>query len=322
LPQNKYAETANVFAAIPGVERVSGASDLFGFSAGDTRFIKREKTSDSLTAAYFSITPSVIDNMGLRIIAGKNFIATNFNNSVQHVLVNEEAYKALHFNNAYDAVGKTIWVNDSTTYLIDGVIKDFHYASFIRSIQPLILANNPNEISVLNIQVLKGAEQNIIPLLQKAWKQLYPAQPFEADWFDKALYDQHLHKDDLVFMGLLTVMALSIACLGLLGMVIYTTKNRSKEVSIRRVMGAGLRQVVVEISKEFVSLLLLAVCIGLPIGFIIGQQFLQQYVYRIPLGFGILATSAATLLLIGTITIGFQTYRTALINPAKNLRTE
>jgi putative ABC transport system permease protein len=151
---------------------------------------------------------------------------------------------------------------------------------------------------------------------------LYPAQPFEADWFDKALYDQHLHRDDLVFLGLLTGMALSIACLGLLGMVIYTTKNRSKEVSIRRIMGAGLKQVVVEISKEFVSLLLLAVAIGLPLGFLVGQQFLQQYVYRIPLGFGILASSGLLLLFIGAITIGFQTYRTALINPAKNLRAE
>ena len=151
---------------------------------------------------------------------------------------------------------------------------------------------------------------------------MYPSQPFEADWFDKALYDQHLHKDDLIFLGVLTVMALSIACLGLLGMVIYTTKNRAKEVSIRRVMGAGLRNVVFEISKEFISLLLLAVCIGLPICFMAGKQFLQQYVYRIPLGFGILAASAALLLFIGAITIGFQTYRTALVNPAKNLRAE
>jgi putative ABC transport system permease protein len=322
LSQNAYEKTANAFTSVPGVERVSGTSDLFGFSGGDTKFIMPEKVGDSLAAAYFSVTPSFIPNMGLKIIAGENLPATASNKAAQYVLVNEEAYKELRFKNADDAVGRTIWLNDGTTYIIRGVVKDFHYASFLRSIQPMILANNNNEINVVNILVSKSAEQNIIPLLQRSWKQLYPSQPFEADWFDKALYDQHLHKDDLVFIGLLTAMALSIACLGLLGMVIYTAKNRSKEVSIRRVMGAGLGHVVVEISKEFIVLLLLAVCIGLPIGFIAGKQFLQQYVYRIPLGFGILATSATILLIIGGVTIGFQTYRTALINPAKNLRAE
>ena len=166
------------------------------------------------------------------------------------------------------------------------------------------------------------AEGTIIPTLEKAWKKLYPNQPFKANWFDKQLYDQHLHKDDLVFIGLLTFMALSIACLGLLGMVIYTTKNREKEVGIRRVMGAKVVQVIATISKEFVTLLLISVCIGLPIGFIVGKQFLQQYAYRIPVNFWLLAASAAGLLLLGALTIGWQTYRTALTNPAKSLRTE
>jgi putative ABC transport system permease protein len=117
-------------------------------------------------------------------------------------------------------------------------------------------------------------------------------------------------------------MALSIACLGLLGMVIYTTKNRAKEVSIRRVMGANVSQVIFTISREFVTLLMISICIGFPAGFFAGKQFLQQYAYRIPVNVGILAASAAGLLLLGGITIGWQTYRTALANPAKSLRTE
>jgi putative ABC transport system permease protein len=125
-----------------------------------------------------------------------------------------------------------------------------------------------------------------------------------------------------MFIGLLTIMALSIACLGLFGMVIYTTINRAKEVSIRRVMGAGIRQVIVTISGEFIALLVISVCIGLPPGFFVGRQFLQQYAYRIPLSFGILAGSATALLFLGGLTIGWQTYRTALKNPTKSLRTE
>jgi putative ABC transport system permease protein len=160
----------------------------------------------------------------------------------------------------------------------------------------LLLAYQPNEFRTLSLKVAKGAEQSIISRLEKTWKKLYPNQPFDAQWFDKQLYQQHLHKDDLMFIGLLTTMSLSIACLGLLGMVIYTTNNRSKEVGIRRVMGAKVWQVIFTISKEFMGLLVLSVCIGLPLGFLVGTQFLQQYAYRIPVSFGILAGSAAALL--------------------------
>lgn len=203
-----------------------------------------------------------------------------------------------------------------------GVVKDFHYASFSRAIQPLLLTYEPNEFKVLSLKVAKGAEQSIIGRLEKTWKKLYPHQPFEAEWFDKQLYQRHLHREDLMFIGLLTAMSLSIACPGLLGMVIYTTQNRSKEVGIRRVMGAKVWQVILTISKEFIGLLLLSVCIGLPLGFFVGREFLQQYAYRIPISFGILAGSAAALLGMGALTIGWQTYRTALTNPVKSLRTE
>ncbi len=322
LPQHSYEKTATAFSSSRGIEEVSGSSALVGFSGGDVRFIKREKVSDSLNAAYFSVSPSFIKNMGIQLIAGENLPAAASEKGTPFVLINEEATRRLQFKNAYDATGKFIWLNDSTKYIVAGVVKDFHYASFLRPIQPLLLANKPDEFRILNLKVSKGAEQTIIPSLERTWRKLYPSQLFEVNWFDKQLYNQHLHKDDLMFTGLLTAMALSIACLGLLGMVIYTTKNRSKEVSIRRVMGAGVMQVIVEISREFITLLLLSVCIGLPIGFMVGKQFLQQYAYQIPISFWMMAGSAAALLFLGALTIGWQTYRTALTNPVKSLRME
>jgi len=322
LPQHSYEKVATAFSPAPGIELVSGTSDLFGFFGGDNRFIKRGKVSDSLNAAYFSVTPSFTENMGMKLIAGEKLPMNNAEKGTHFALINEEAVRALQFKNPFEAIGEFVWLNDSTKYLVAGVVKDFHYASFKSPIQPLILAYQPNEFKILNLKVAKGAEQTIIPRLEKMWKKLYPHQAFDARWFDKQLYQQHLHKDDLMFIGLLTAMSLSIACLGLLGMVIYTTENRSKEVGIRRVMGAEVWQVVLTISKEFISLLLLSVCIGLPLGFLVGTTFLQQYAYQIPIGFEIMAGSAAALLFVGALTIGWQTYRTALSNPVKSLRTE
>jgi putative ABC transport system permease protein len=322
LSTQLYEKAAVTFSKIPGVASVSGSSEMFGFSGGDTKFIKRERTSDSISSSYFSVTPSFIKDMKLQVIAGENLPPPSFDKTSHFVLVNEEACRVLQFKDPSTAVGNTVWINDSTKYIIAGVVKDFHYASFLQRIQPLLLANEPGEFQMINLKITKASEQNILPALETEWRKMYPHQAFEANWYNDKLYEQHLHKDDLVFLGVLTAMAISIACLGLLGMVIYTTKNRSKEVSIRRVMGANAWQVIIEISKGFTTLLLIAVCIGLPIGFMLGNQFLQQYAYRIPVSFGIMAGSTITLLFLGALTIGWQTYRTAMANPVKSLRME
>lgn len=322
LPAASYARTAAAFAAVAGVAQVSATSEPFGFFGGDRKFVKREKQGDSLSASYYSVTPSHIQTMGLTLVAGENIPVTNTNEAAHFVVVNEEACRELKFENPLDAIGKEVWVTDSTAYRISGVVNDFHYASFQRFINPLVLAYNPAEFRTLNLKITAGAEKQIESKLQAAWKSLYPHERFEMDWFDKTLYDQNLHEDDLIFIGLLTGMALSIACLGLLGMVVYTTKNRAKEVSIRKVMGAAVWQIMVVVSKDFFALLLIAVCIGLPVGSLAGMKFLQQYAYRIPISVGLLAGCAGVLLLLGGITIGWQTFRTAMANPVKNLRTE
>ncbi|MEP6844757.1 MAG: ABC transporter permease [Panacibacter sp.] len=322
LPQHTYNRTAVSFSAIPGVETVAGASAMFGFSGGETRYMKRERTGDSIAGHYFSVSPSFVNEMKLQLVAGENLPDDTTDNSQRSVIVNEETCRELKFIDPSAAVGHDVWIDDSTRFIIGGVVKDFHYAGFLSSIQPLLLCNQPDEFRVLSIKAVKGGEQNIIANMGHVWKRIYPHQPFKANWYEKDLYDQHLHKDDLMFLGLLTFMAISIACLGLLGIVIYTTRNRSKEMSIRKIMGASLTQIVVEISKGFIGLLVISICIGLPIGIVAGSQFLDQYAYRISLGFSIIGGSVGLMLLLGGLTIGLQTYTTAKANPVKNLRTE
>ena len=322
LQANTYERTATALAATSGVEQASATSAMFGYSGGDNKYVKPENSNDSLSADYFSVTPSFIDNMGITFISGQNLPASIPQSATPYVVINEEASRQLQFKNPGESVGKLIRVNDSTKYRVSGVVKDFHFASFKRSIKPLMLINSPNEFKILSLKIEKGAEQTIIPRLNSRWKKLYPNQPFEKIWLDDELYQQHLHKSDLMFIGLLTGMALTIACLGLLGMVICTSKNRLKEAGIRRVLGAGAWQIVFVISKEFIVLMFISICIGLPLGFLTGSQFLQQYAYRIPISLEILAGSALALICLGGLTIGWQTYRTSLANPVESLRTE
>lgn len=316
-----YERTAAAYAAVAGVEEVSATSELFGFFGGDQKFIKRA-SGDSLAASYYAVTPSFINTMGLHFVAGRNLPLHNTGHASAFVVLNEEACRALGFKNAGDAVGGFLRLADSTQYRVSGVVKDFHYASFLRFIKPLLLVYNPEAFTTLNLKIAAGAVPTIVPKLEAVWKKLYPYQAFEMAWYDTLLYDQHLHEDDLIFIGILTGMALSIACLGLLGMVIYTTKNRAKEVSIRKVLGAGVWKILVVVSKDFFVLLLIAIAIGLPVGFLAGTQFLQQYAYRISISASLLASCAGSLLLLGGITIGWQTFRAAIANPVKHLRTE
>jgi putative ABC transport system permease protein len=324
IPLNgqSYEKLSAAFSGISGVEQVSAASELLGFSGGDNHFIRRGKIEDSLRAAFFFVSPSFLNNMGITLLSGNGLPLPNSEAAEHSVVINEEASRQLQFKDPYEATGQVFWLNDSTQYQVSGVVKDFHFSSFLSSIRPLILVNQPKEFKILNIKVAGGSEKNIIPKLESEWKKINPHQPFDSSWFDKELYEQHLHGDDLVFIGLLTAMALTVACLGLLGMVIYTAKSRSKEVGIRRVMGAKVWHVIVEISKDFIWLLILSICLGIPLGFFAGEKFLQQYAYRISIGVGILGFSATALLCLGAVTIGWETFRTALTNPVKSLRTE
>ncbi|MEJ7676379.1 MAG: ABC transporter permease [Segetibacter sp.] len=220
------------------MEQVTGTSEMFGFFGGDTRFIKREKVSDSLRAAYFSVTPSFIKTMGMKLVAGETLPVSNSEKGTHFVVINEEAVRKLQFKNPFEATGKYIWINDSTYYIVAGVVKDFHYASFSRAIQPLLLTYKPDEFKILNLKIAEGAEQSIIPRLEKTWKKLYPHQPLKQSGLMSNYTSGIYIKMTLCLVGLLTSMSLSIACLGTVRNGNLYNSKPCKRSRIRKVMGA------------------------------------------------------------------------------------
>ncbi len=178
----------------------------------------------------------------------------------------------------------------------------------------------PEELTYLNLKVTKGSSENILQSVEHIWKQTAPYQPLSAQWLEKQVYEKNFQREDRLFMGMLTAMALSIACLGLLGIVMYHVQTRTREVGIRKVIGADMVGIVFLLSKEFVALLLIAGAIGLPIGYYVASLFLQQYAYHITIGFGTPLVCFAIILLLGCLLICIQTLRAAMANPAKTLR--
>ncbi|GAA4410532.1 ABC transporter permease [Nibrella viscosa] len=317
-----YQRLAHEFNQLSGVERVSATSGLFG-SFGDTQVFRMKQTaSDSMMAFTFAVDHQFVPNINLSVLAGQNLPASASDTAGRFILINEEAVKAFRLGSVGEAVGKSLWLNDSTELQIAGVLKDFRFTSFAWSIKPLVLRYQPSQFRYLNIGVAKGVEDAVLADAMTVMKKLTPYEPFTGQWYDDFLYQRHNHREDLDFLSLLTGLALSIACLGLLGMVTYTTETRTKEVGIRKVMGANVAQIIALLSWDFVKLLLIASAIALPLGALAGMAFLINFAYHVSIGIETLGLCFLVMLLLGGLTIGWRTYRAASANPVQSLRTE
>jgi putative ABC transport system permease protein len=308
-------------ARLPGVERVGFASVPPGFHADQTN-ISADEGLNFMEANFFSVDDNFVKNIRLPLLAGSNLPATVNDSAGRFVLVNEKTVEALKLGTPREAVGKLIWMKDTSEVQIVGVLKNFNYQNLSRPIRPLVLQYNPAYFRYLNVRVAQGGKSTIIPDLERTWKRLSPYRPFEGKWYDEQLYNYHLHLDDQMLLAVPAVMAVIIAFLGLLGMVTYTTALRTKEVGIRKVMGAGAGQIVFLLSRGFVVLLLVAGGIALPLGYAAGTMFLQFFAYHVSIGLAPLGVCFGAMLLVGGLSVGIQTYRAATANPVKSLRSE
>ena len=189
-------------------------------------------------------------------------------------------------------------------------------------IRPLALLQNGSGYSVLNISVAAADKEQFISQLREVWKKTYPTHPFNYSWLDKELREMNSQTASISLLGFLAFMTVTIACLGLLGLVIYTVETRTKEISIRKVIGAEVRQLMLLLSKGFIKLLLVAGLIAMPVGYVLSFIFLQAFANRIELGFAWPFLCFGSLLSIGLFTILSQTYRASSVNPVKHLKTE
>ncbi|CCG98205.1 protein of unknown function DUF214 [Fibrella aestuarina BUZ 2] len=324
LPLN--AGTANRLAGElgrrAGVERVTFTSGLFG-SYGSQNQVKRQRNGpDSMQTFTWSVDNQFVPAMNLQLLAGQNLPPLSADSLGRQVLLNEEAVRAFRLGDPREAVGQTLWLNDSTDVRIVGVLRDFRFTTFSWTIKPLLLRTQPADFRYLSVAVAAGAEASVMAAAQRTWKRVNPYDPFAGQWYDDFLRERHRHDEDTDFMSLLLGLAFSIAGLGLFGMVNYTTQTRLKEIGIRKVMGAGVAQIVWLLSRGFVQWLALAAAIALPLGYLAGYSILIMFAYHVTLGLETLGVCLGVLLLIGSLTISGQTYRAAQMNPVKSLRSE
>jgi putative ABC transport system permease protein len=311
-------------AVTSGVESVSGLSIAFTphFSGmRGTAWVDQSKKA-ALSMNYFFADQSFMPSMQLSLLAGRNFSVASDTALEQSVIINEKAARNLGFKEAGKALGNKLWVDDSTALEIIGVAKDFVYENAGKPIDAMAFRNKKGSYNYLYIDVGRSDKRAITERLARTWKTLAPSQPFAASWLDDDLEQNDSQTATISLLGYLAFMSISIATLGLLGLVIYSVETKRKEISIRKVIGANKRELVRLLSKKFIKLLWIAGAIGVPIGYVMSYLFQQNFVVRAGHGFLAALSCFVVLLVIGLVTVISQTYHAAMENPAKNLTVE
>lgn len=315
---------SNEISRIGGVEKISGTSETFGMrgSGSIPVFLKKPVNEQPIYADHYFADAALIPVHRLTLVAGSNFPENEEFVEEKLIIINEKAVGDLGFKNSTSAIGKMVWLNDTTTVEIWGVVKDFYHVGAARRITPILIRNRADAFNYLNIQVNAAQREHVVQQISEVWNKLNPHTPFAYEWLDKRVANREDQSDAYATIGFLAFITISIASLGLLGLVIYTVQTRQKEISLRKVIGASAGQLMFLLSKGYVKLLLIAGLIAMPIGYIAAFFFLQNFANRVSFGLGSLLLCFLFLLIIGLATILSNTYKASVANPVKNLRMD
>lgn len=255
----------------------------------------------------------------LKLIAGTNL---EDRDTVNAFVVNRKLAEVAGFNDPKDIIGKRIRVWGSMMP-VTGVVENFHTTSLRNQIESTVLMNRLSNYHTLSIRVNPLAVQTVIPEIEKLWEAAYPDQIFEYEFLDESI--REFYRGEERFSILLTVftsLAIFIGCLGLFGLATFMANQKTKEIGVRKVMGASVESIVFMFSKEFFKLILIGFALAAPCAWFMMNEWLSEFAYRIDLSAWIFLTGVGITLLIAMVTVGYRSMRAATANPVKSLRYE
>jgi putative ABC transport system permease protein len=277
-----------------------------------------------------SVDENYVPMFGLKIVAGRNI--TN-SDSAKEVIINETYANILGLKKPEQAIGKMLIYSGGKGDIklpIVGVLADFHLQPLNKIIKPLYLVSENKYETSINVKIRSNGQsaeafKGVLGKIEKAFKQVYPnnSQEFNPTFFDETI--AKFYKEERQFAQILntaTGIAIFISCMGLFGLVAFTTQRRTKEIGIRKVLGASVTQIVQLLSKDFLRLVILGIVIASPIAYWAMNKWLQDFAYRVDISWWIFALAGIVAIVIALLTVSYQSIRAALANPVKSLRTE
>jgi putative ABC transport system permease protein len=278
-----------------------------------------------ISLSSFIVDEAFVPTLKLKMAAGRNF-SKDFKDSAS-VILNENAVTQLGFK---DPIGKTIIYpgGNDTKFKVIGVVKDFNIESLHSPMSPFALFYTTSKTydigtSYIAVKIKPGDYSKAISSIQNKWKGFMPDNPFEYSFLDQE-FDAQYSTDQTVgkVFSVFTFLSLTVACLGLLGLAMYTAERRTKEIGIRKVLGASVQSVVSMLSKDFLKLVILASFIAFPLAWYAMNQWLQSFAYPTTVNWWVFALAGAAMAIIALLTVSFQAIKAALTNPVESLRSE
>jgi putative ABC transport system permease protein len=274
----------------------------------------------------YYVDNNYLNVMGMQLKTGRNFNPAIAADTQTSVIINEAMVRDFGWTNE-TAVGQLIkgYTDDgSFTPVVIGVVKDFHFRSFTEEIRPQMFQQFSNYAPYkLFVRIKPGNPAPVLAAMQTAWRKVEPELPFKYNFLDESLSNFYKEEDKWSsIIGWAGGISIFLACLGLFGLAALAAVNRTKEIGIRRVLGASVTGIVQLLSKDFIRLIVLAVVIASPLAWYFMNKALQNFAYRIDISLWVFITTGVTALLIALITICFQAIKAAIANPVKSLRTE
>ena len=324
--QNMKAELEKM----PEIAQVSAAYNVPGQRLPFYPIRTAEMAPDSLpTMRTLRVNPGFMETLGMNMAKGRSFTEEISTDATQAFVINQAAANYLGWDNP---IGRELsWYNfseDGSSFEVAkqgeviGVVDDFNYASLHNPIEPLII-HVSNDINMAVIKLNAGSTEKTISQIRETWKSVTPGSHFWYYFLSDDLDRQYGAEQKLgqVFGGL-TLLALFIACLGLFGLTTYSTQQRTKEIGIRKVMGAGVKQIILMLNIEVLKMVGLSLVIAIPIAWYVMNQWLADFAYRIEIGPSIFILAGMSALAIALLTVSWQSIKAAVTNPVESLRSE
>jgi putative ABC transport system permease protein len=304
----------------PGIISVCSSNRVPGQTFNGYGITPEGHTPDEhLLANVFETDADFASTYNIRLTQGRYFSSQMPTDTTNAIVINEAMAEMLGWKNA---VGKQFEIYHAMKGKIIGVMKDFNFASLREKVQPLavMLTNNP---LYLSIKLKAGSVPSSLAYIQKEWKQFNSEYPFDYFFLDEQL--NHFYQADMRMLHVLNIfagLAIFIACIGLFGLSIYTAKQRTREIGIRKVLGASVSQVTLLLSKDFVALVAIAILVASPVAWWVSNKWIQDFAYRIHISGWFFVIAGFSAIFIAVITVSFQAIKAAIANPVKSLRTE
>lgn len=325
-----FQSIKDAFSNVPGVEAITASYETPEYVEwGDGITATDEKGQHNVSLNAMPVDLDFTKTMKMELIAGRDFqrsdfalmdTANDYANFQNSFIINESLAKKIGWT-ANEAIGRKIEKGNPGTVV--GVVKDFNFSSLHNPIGPLVIFLGRDFSRTFLLRIKANDTKATLARLETAWKQNIPSRPFEYHFLDEDYNRLYIAEQrSSALFSIASMLAIILACLGLFGLAAFTTMQRTKEIGIRRILGANLSSITLLIAKNFLQLVTISILVAAPLAWWAGHKWLQDFAFRIPVHLYVFVITAVVTVLIALCTVGYHSLRAALMNPVKSLRTE